>query len=126
MDIEHSTIKSALQILAAKTSFDKNYLGWVINQYMNAYNYTEDQLASILQCDLESVVKLKLCSMPRESTLVGDVRTIAEYANCNNLALLRIIREANAVEGMKSEENDEGKGFLMAARDFWGDDEEPK
>jgi len=105
--------------IATRASDDAFFLGRALAEYKQFHDINDDALAVILECKLEDVLKLDLCRLPDDQSpgFQSDVRRIADFASCNFINLVQILREVASVTSLQTLRGDASTSLLMAARD---------
>ena len=98
-------------------------LGAVMVDYCANESVTQQQLAALLGCSLESLAWLCLCRRPAPDQFAEDVARIAGRFHIEVAKLAQVVRRVDAVAVLRQPRNtDENDPILLAARDR--DDEE--
>jgi hypothetical protein len=95
------------------------YLGWILRQYKELENRSEDDIAQFLGIAALDLRRLSLCLRPRTDHFAEDVRQIGEKFQVEATTLAGIIRLVESVEAMAAAPEDTvspESGLLMAAR----------
>jgi transcriptional regulator with XRE-family HTH domain len=113
-----------LQQLARQASMRPFFLGYAFERIATQQGYSEKDIASSLGCDIQTLIRLRLCRAPDVSapTFIDDVQQIAERYSIDWATLLSLVKEALIIDVMSKNETDDDSGWLMAARDRDDDD----
>ena len=92
--------------------------------YQEQEGLSDEQLAKLLHCTIESLPTLALCERPRGVPFFrSDVERIATYVHADVAQLARVIRAAEARIALQQRSNT-NMPSLLAARDHELDDED--
>jgi hypothetical protein len=69
---------SPLKHLAARCATEPMFLAYALAAYQERHGLTDELLADVLGCTLETLTRLRLCGMPRVDCFAQDCRQIAE------------------------------------------------
>ena len=118
-----------LDYLARRVGQDSFFLASALALYARSERLDEQGLARALGCPPATLTMLRLCRRPRPEPAAfrEDIERIATRFGIDAGALARIVRRADALEGLRAAgsagvERDDA-GLLMAARDR--EDEKP-
>jgi hypothetical protein len=95
------------------------YLGWVLAQYIEREQISEDQLARYLRIAGQDLPHLALCLRPRAEHFADDVRQISAKFHIDSAVLATVVRLVESVEALAARDAGEGSadsGLLIAAR----------
>lgn len=108
-----------------KVSADKSFVAFLMKKYSEYENISQQSLLSQLHCSEESYYKLCLCKVPdlEGADFLHRLNSISEYAQVSAIELNKIIKRANAILKF-SEDEEQARNFLMAARDKHEDEKE--
>lgn len=114
-----------LGLAVDKVSSDKSFVAFLMKKYSEYENIPQQNLLSQLRCSEESYYKLCLCKAPdvEASDFLSRLNSISEYSHVSAIELNRVIKRANAILRL-SEDEEQARNFLMAARDKHGDERE--
>jgi hypothetical protein len=113
----------SLQRLASLARTRPALLAGPLTLYKEQEGLSDEQLASLLQCDIDALPKLALCERPRKAPHFRvDVERIATYIHADVTQLARVIRAAEAREALHSRSG-ANMPSLLAARDQEGDED---
>lgn len=103
----------------ARASVDPFFLGWALDEYMAAHQISNQQLADVLECRNQDLVRLSLCRLPDDTgpAFRAEIQRISDYIPCNANRLVMLIREVVATRKLSGQVEEHGTGLLMAARD---------
>lgn len=106
-----------LVFAAERAKTRPNYLAWVLEQYKETENLSDDDLAKFLQIKISQMPRLKLCLKPRTAHFAADVEQISSKHGLDSHALAKVIRLVDSVSAMVTAKTDSRySGVLMAAR----------
>ncbi len=109
--------KPSLHRLAMKARERTNLLASPLNLYKEQEGLNDEQLATMLGCDIGAIARLALCERPRPVPhFRQDVERIATYIHADMLQLAMLIRAAEAREAFGSRPGGNAAA-LLAARD---------
>jgi len=109
--------KPSLHRLAMKARERTNLLASPLNLYKEQEGLNDEQLATMLGCDIGAIARLALCERPRPVPhFRQDVERIATYIHADMLQLAMLIRAAEAREAFGSRSG-ANAAALLAARD---------
>ena len=108
-----------LASLMEKARRDAFFLGFVLSDFARRKGFDDKTLATHLRCPLERLAQLFLCRCPAGDNpkFAQEVRTIAEYAPCDETQLLLALRETVALAKLSKPAHGKGSQTLLAARD---------
>lgn len=96
----------------------------ILALYQEQEELSDEQLATLLQCDVESLPKLALCERPREAPYFRqDVERIAAYIHADVKQLANVLRAAEARAALQQRSGITSP-TLLAARDHEEDGED--
>lgn len=112
-----------LGMAVKKASLDRRFVAFLIKKYTEYENISQENMLSQLHCSEENYYKLCLCAAPNveAADFLPRLNNISEYAHVSAIELNRIIKRANVILSF-SEDEDQARNFLMAARDKHSDD----
>lgn len=119
------TEKTKLLSLAAEKAYSKKELiGFLIKTYLDFENIPIQEMLSQLRCSEEDFYKLCLCHAPvmESADFLSRLNRICEYTHTPVIELNKIIKRANMILKF-SEDEEQARNFLMAARDKHTNDE---
>ncbi len=107
-----------------KVSSDRRFVAFLMKKYSEYENISQENMLSQLGCTEESYYKLCLCTAPdvEATDFLSRLNNISEYAEVSAFELNRIIKRANVILSF-SEDEEQARNFLMAARDKQSDDD---
>lgn len=110
--------------LAALASSRASLMSSLMLLYREQEDMDDEQLADFLGCEVEALPRLALCRRPRPAPRFrADVETIAGHAGADPARLARLVRAAEAAEGMRTTgAQAQAASMLMAARDHEDDE----
>lgn len=109
--------------LAMRARKHPQLLAGPITLYKEQEGLDDQQLAVLLQCEVESLSKLSLCERPREAPhFREDVERIAQYIHANSIQLALVIRAAESRYAL-SQQPGTTTPTILAARDYEESDE---
>ncbi len=115
--------KPSLDRLVQLAQERSNLLAGPLHLYKEQEGLDDQQLASLLKCELEALPRLALCERPRPAPhFREDVERIAAYIHADMLQLAMVIRAAEAREAL-SHSSGMAPPTLLAARDLDESDE---
>ena len=104
--------------LASLARKHSNLLAGPIALYKEQEGLDDQQLAAMLQCEVESLPRLALCERPREAPhFREDVERIAHYIHADTMQLALLIRAAESRYAL-SQQPGTTSPTLLAARDY--------
>lgn len=110
--------KPSLDHLVQLAQERPNLLAGPLHLYKEQEGLDDQQLASLLKCELETLPRLALCERPRPAPhFREDVERIAAYIHADMLQLAMVIRAAEAREAL-SHRSGMAPPTLLAARDI--------
>jgi hypothetical protein len=68
---------SPLERFAARCSSEPSFLAHALAAYQRRHGFTDELLAAVLGCTLDTLTHLRLCGMPRAWCFAGDCREVA-------------------------------------------------
>ncbi len=102
---------------AARATKRREYLGWVLDRYVDLEGLREPELAKRLNLAAVDFARLALCLRPREQTFASDVEAICRKFSLEPQDLAEVVRMVESVDIMSiSGTVSTGSGVLMAAR----------
>jgi hypothetical protein len=106
-----------LEALARRVEENPDFLAFTLADYARSEKLSDAALAVRLGCDVQKLIKLRLCRRPRSGTehFQVDVRRIASALDIDRDILLEAVRRADALAALRDAADD--SGFLVAARD---------
>jgi hypothetical protein len=109
----------SLRRLADLASSRASLMSSLMLLYREQEKMDDEQLADFLGCELEVLPRLALCRRPRPAPRFReDVEAIAGHTGADPSRLARLVRAAEAAEGMRtSGAHAHTASVLMAARD---------
>jgi hypothetical protein len=117
--------KPSLDRLAQLAQERPNLLAGPLQLYKEQEGLDDQQLATVLGCELEAIPRLALCERPRPAPhFREDVEHIAAYIHADMLQLAMVIRAAESREAL-SHRYEAARPTLLAARDQ-DESEEPQ
>ena len=117
-----STLSLRRLALLARTR--STLLAGILALYQEQEGLSDEQLATLLGCNIESLPKLALCERPREAPYFRqDVERIATYINADVKQLVGVIRTAEARAALQ-QRSGTITPTLLAARDHEEDNED--
>ena len=98
---------------------DPYFLGFLLHDYARRLGWEDAALAEHLQCSLDRLPHLFLCRCPADSDpqFADEVRRIAEYAPCDEIQLLTVLREIVAWIKLSGNQATKSNPAFLAARD---------
>jgi hypothetical protein len=109
--------KPSLDRLAHLALEHPNLLAGPLQLYKEQEGLDDQQLATMLGCELEAISRLALCERPRSAPhFREDVERIAAYIHADLLQLAMVIRAAESREAL-SHPHEAARPMLLAARD---------
>lgn len=113
----------SLNRLAQLARARPNLLAGLLTLYKEQEGLDDQQLATLLGCDIKALPKLALCERPRQAPHFGeDVKRIADYVHADMMQLARLIRASESREAF-SQGSGATSPTLLAARDSEDEDE---
>lgn len=113
----------SLQRLASLARTHPTLLAGPLALYKEQEGLSDEQLASLLHCDIGALPKLALCERPREAPhFRADVERIAAYIHADVAQLAHVIRAAEARAALH-QHSGTNTPTLLAARDQEGDED---
>jgi hypothetical protein len=110
--------KPSLDRLVQLAQERPNLLAGPLQLYKEQEGLDDQQLATLLKCELEALPRLALCEHPRPAPhFREDVERIASYIHADMLQLAMVIRAAEAREAL-SHRSGMTPPTLLAARDL--------
>ncbi len=104
--------------LAMRARKNAHLLAGPIALYKEQEGLDDQQLAALLQCEVESLSRLVLCERPREAPhFREDVERIAQYIHADTMQLALVIRAAESRYTL-SQQPGTTTPMLLAARDY--------
>lgn len=92
------------------------FLGWVLAQYGRLESLSEADLRERLRIGAEDWPRFQLCLRPRAEEFLPDVTQIAKEFGIDRAALAAVVRQVEAVEVIREQEQPGEAGSLLAAR----------
>jgi transcriptional regulator with XRE-family HTH domain len=109
--------RPSLDRLAQLAQQRPNLLAGPLHLYKEQEGLDDEQLATMLGCELEALSRLALCERPRPTPhFREDVERIAAYIHADMLQLAMLIRAAESREAL-SHRPGTARPTLLAARD---------
>ena len=104
--------------LARHVQNDPFFLASALADYAQSENLSERGLATVLECSVETLNRLRLCRRPRPTPPLfqADVNRIATRCGVKADALAQIVRRADALVALRRGSVTDA-GLLAAARD---------
>lgn len=113
----------SLERLARLAQKRPDLLAGPLALYKKQEGLDDQQLAALLGCEPEALLRLALCERPRQAPhFREDVERIAHYIHADMMQLARLIRAAESREALGRKPG-AIRPTLLAARDY-GDSEE--
>lgn len=109
-----------LRWLARRATTDAFFLGKALAEYKAMHGIDDRELAKMLRCTIEAVVRLTLCRRPDDQAAKfrEEVQRIATFATCDAERLVQLLREVAAISSLREEGSKaSSQVLLMAARD---------
>jgi hypothetical protein len=108
-----------LKRLAEKVRCDSFFLGASLLSLQRARKWTDEDLASFLECDIVALDRLACCRAPRgnDPTFADEVRSISGVTGCCAERLASALREVEAVAALLGAGGASATNALLAARD---------
>ena len=105
-----------LSVLSARTERHRDFMGYVIREYLNSEGLAEHELCLLLGITPELLVRLSLCKRPdsNQPDFLERVNTIADYTICDEHSILQLIRHVDSLDALRKSGRDV---MLSAARD---------
>ena len=123
-DPDYAASLASLRRAADRAASVPLFMAHVLTKWGEPEGLSWIQAAAQLGCNDDTAHRLALCRRPDPSPerYFDDVQRIAAYAKIDPDALARIVREADAVQGLRqsrpaSDANGAATGLLMAALD---------
>jgi hypothetical protein len=92
------------------------FLGWVLAEYERLEGISEEQFRERLCVAAGDWLRLQLCLRPRAEEFLPDVTQIATEFGLDRAALAMIVRRVDAVEVVRTQEQPNEAGSMLAAR----------
>lgn len=106
-----------LAIAAELAKARPDYLAWVLAQYMELENLSDETLALLLQIKISQLPRFGLCLRPRRDHFTADVEQISARFGVSSYALAKVVRLVDSVSVMAAAKTgSKESGVLMAAR----------
>lgn len=112
--------------LAEKAAMDAFFLGSALREFRLQHEIDEKGLAAFLCCEFSALSRLALCRRPDHCTteFASEVAKVAEFAGCDSLQLVRLLRETSAIRALRGNSDMSAtESTLLAARDRRLDDD---
>ena len=122
-DRESKEHLAALNRAADRAANAPSFMAYLLAQWGAAEGLTWRQTARRFGCTDDRAHRLALCRRPRPSPehFVEDIERIGSYVGIDPAALARLVRESDAVEGLRQtrplHDDAAAVGLLMAALD---------
>jgi hypothetical protein len=102
-----------------KARRDEFFLGHWLDDFARRKGFDDNALAGHLRCPLDRLPQLFLCRCPEgdDPQFAQQVRTIAQYAPCDETQLLLALREVVAIAKLSGNAPSQASSILLAARD---------
>ena len=120
--------RAAFRRLVERAEKDPFFLGRAIAVYREVHGLVDSELSRWLGCpSTKALDRLRLCRLPDDppEVFAREVRRIAEFVPCNADRLVWLLREAAALEAIRSGGASADR-TLLAARDKRPQDEDSK
>jgi hypothetical protein len=102
---------------AARAAKRREYLGWVLDRYVDLEGLRKPELAKRLNLAAVQFARLALCLRPRQQTFASDVEAICREFSLEPQYLAEVVRMVESVDTMSiSVTASTDSGVLMAAR----------
>lgn len=107
-----------LKRTARRISNNDSFMGSILRAYFGG-EIDFDKSAKELNCSIESLIKLSLCTTPRRSPefFISDVQKISEHTGINKTLIANIIRTIDSINSLRGMPEEHGDKLLLAARD---------
>jgi hypothetical protein len=113
-------VRNEVELLAraaARAATRQEYLGWVLDRYIELEGLSKPKLAKRLNVSAIDFARLALCLRPRERTFASDVEAICRRFSLDPQNLAKVVRMVESVDIMStSVASSIDSGVLMAAR----------
>lgn len=114
----------SLRRLALQAQTRPMLLAGPLALYQEQEGLSDEQLATLLHCDIDALPKLALCERPRQAPhFREDVERIAAYIHADIKQLAQVIRAAESRQALR-EHPGASSPTLLAARDQEASDSE--
>ncbi len=117
-----------LRAAAARLEVDPFFMASALAEYRTELRLNEQQLATLLDCDVDALTSLAFCRRPRlddERLFLSDVQVIAKYVGCDWMELARLVRTVHSLATLKRFDGVPEDQMLKAARDKHRDHDDP-